>query len=58
MFISDPGYEFLIPDPGVKKIPAPGGSASKNLSIFKSKNCFYALGSMIQMFIPDPGSRS
>jgi hypothetical protein len=41
--------KFRIPD---KKIPDPGsGSASRNLSILNSKNCFYALGNM---FIPDP----
>jgi hypothetical protein len=37
--IPDPGYEFFHPGSRVKKIPDPG-SASKNLSIFNSKNCF------------------
>jgi hypothetical protein len=50
MFIPDPGSDFSIPDPGwVKKIPDPGsGSASKYLSIFIPKNCFEALGNMIE----------
>ncbi len=35
-----PGSEFFHPGSRVKKIPDPGsGSASKNLSIFKPKNC-------------------
>ncbi len=33
-----PGYQIRS---GIKKIPDPG---SKNLSIFKPKNCFQALG--------------
>jgi hypothetical protein len=54
MFIPDPN--FSIPDPGSKKIPDPGSeSASKNLSIFNPKNCFYALGKII--WDVHPGSR-
>jgi hypothetical protein len=61
--VADPGSLSLIPDPNfsipdsgsrVKKIPDPG-SASKNLSIFNPKNCFYALGNMV--WDVHPGSR-
>jgi hypothetical protein len=61
---------MFIPDPEsrIKKIPDPGtGSASKNLSIFNPKNCFYALGNMIPagyssriwilIFLPIPDPR-
>ncbi len=57
MFIPDPN--FSIPDPGSKRfrIPDPeSGSASKNLSIFIPKNCFYAVGNMIQGVHPGSGS--
>ncbi len=54
MFIPDPGSQFFHPGSRAKKIPDPG-SASKNLSIFNAKNCFYALGNMIRYF--HPGSR-
>ncbi len=54
--ILDPGYEFFHPGSRnriflsgsrLKKIPDPG-SASKNLSMFNPKNCFFALGNMIR----------
>jgi hypothetical protein len=55
---------FSIPDPRLKTfwIPNPGsGSASKNLSFFNPKNCFYALEKMIRDpdfdFFTDPGFR-
>jgi hypothetical protein len=50
--IPDPGSEFFHPESRIKQVPDPG-SASKNLSIFNPKNCFYALGNMIWVFIPD-----
>jgi hypothetical protein len=46
-----PGYQIRS---GIKKIPDPG-SGSKNLSIFKPKNCFQALGKII--WDVHPGSR-
>ena len=60
-----PESEFFNPGFRVKKIPDTGygsASASKNLSFFNPKNCFYALGNMIRdvpdpdfLLIPDPG---
>jgi hypothetical protein len=53
-----PGSEFFHPGSQVKKIPDPGsGSASKNLSIFNSKNCFLSPRNMIRDVHPGSGSR-
>jgi len=63
MLILCPGSKFFHPGTRVKNIPDPGsGSASKILSIFNPKNCFYALGILNRVVhsgsgtrIPDPG---
>ncbi len=47
IYIPDPN--FSNPDLG-QKVPG-SGSESKNLSIFNPKNCFWALGNMIQILI-------
>jgi hypothetical protein len=75
MFIPEPGSEhfpFRIPDQNfpilgsrtrISSIPDPG-SASKNLSIFTPKNCFYDQGCSSQTTDPgfenalDPGSET
>jgi hypothetical protein len=53
MFIPDSGPLFFHPRSLIHD-QKDSGSASKYLSIFNPKNCFKALGNMIEMFIPDP----
>jgi hypothetical protein len=52
-----PESEFFPSRIQGQKDPDPG-SASKNLSIFNAKNCFQALGNMIQDVHPGSGSKS
>jgi hypothetical protein len=54
MFIQDPNFSILDLGSKIFRIPDPDPHKSMFVKYFNPKNCFYALGNMIRMFIWDP----